>query len=357
MKKIIKRNYKILIGIIIGSIITCSSVYAAIILQGTEVGYTDTYSMGATNAQEAIDKLYELLRTKQKITAWEYHETGSNRCINGEEDTCVKTTCYKSGSTCSMGTIIKYYVNDNVFHYFYVLRDNGTTITMQQRENTVRNIAWTSRYDYVASGGDGDYYDSANNGSGTVYGRNNLGPITILRALEQATSTWTNVNILSYEPGVTTLYQNAYTGCTYSGGSSGTYLTSCGTNTYTSSSLGTRTSRARMITVLEASATGCLVWKDGAQYTNIMGNSINAYNHGSCPDYMHNYLVDSTSYGGSYKDNTKNVSGTYDYGYWTMSASSSNSTYAWSVNYHGRLYYGNVSDTHHGARAVVEITK
>ena len=334
MRKFIKNNYKILIGIMIGAAVSGGAVYGATVIASRDVGYTDTNSIGATNVQNAIDKLYELSRTKKQIQAWEYHESGNNKCISGEEDTCKKTTCYQSGSTCSMGTIIKYYVNNNVFHYFYVLRDSGTVITMQQRENTIRNIAWHA--------GSND---------------NSKGPDTILPILEQATTTWTNVNILSYEPGVTTLYQNAYTGCTYSGGANGTYLTSCGTNTYTSSVLGTRTARARMITVLEASSTGCLVYKDGSQYTNIMGNSINAYNYGSCPDWMHNYLVDSTSYGGSYKDNSKNVTDTYDYGYWTLSAYSGNSAYAWRVNHYGGLYYYNTSGTSFGARAVVEITK
>ena len=334
MKKFIKNNYKILIGIIIGLLIAYSVVYADIVIQGTSVGYTDTNNIGATNVQNAIDKLYELSRTKKQIQAWEYHESGNNKCISGEEDTCKKTTCYQSGLTCSMGTIIKYYVNNNVFHYFYVLRDSGTVITMQQRENTIRNIAWHA--------GSND---------------NSKGPDTILTQLESATTTWTNVNILSYEPGVTTLYQNAYTGCTYSGGANGTYLTSCGTNTYTSSVLGTRTARARMITVLEASSTGCLVYKDGSQYTNIMGNSINAYNYGSCPDWMHNYLYDSTSYGGSYKDNSKNVTDTYDYGYWTLSAGSDHSANAWIVGRGGNLSNYYTSDTNYGARAVVEITK
>ena len=118
-----------------------------------------------------------------------------------------------------------------------------------------------------------------------------------------------------------------------------------------------RTARARMITALEASATGCLVYKDGSKYTNIMGNSIDAYNRGSCPDWMHNYLYQSTNYGGSYSDNTTNVAGTYDYGYWTLSANSGYSAYAWCVYRLGYLYHDNSSGTNIGARAVVEISK
>ena len=339
LKRIIQNNIKLFVAFILGGIIIGgigTYVYADIVIQGTSVGYTDTNNIGATNVQNAIDKLYELSRTKKQIQAWEYHESGNNKCISGEEDTCKKTTCYQSGSTCSMGTIIKYYVNNNVFHYFYVLRDSGSVITMQQRENTVRNIAWHA--------GNSD---------------NSKGPDTVLPALEQATSTWTNVNILEYTPGTTTLYQNTYTGCTYSGGSdiSG-YIPTCGVNTYTSSLLGTRKARARMITLLEASSTGCLVYKDGTTYTNIMGNSINAYNQGSCPDFMHSYLVNSTTYGGSYKNNTMDIMGRYDFGYWTMSAFSNYQDLAWYVSYLGNLVNDvSVSNGHNGARAVVEITK
>ena len=332
MKEKIKKNIIYLIPFTLGIVLSTIIVQATTYISGGNVGYNGALS--SDNIQDAIDELYTLSRTKTKIKAWEYHETGNSKCINGEEDTCISTTCYKSGSTCEAGTVIKYYVNDNEFHYFYVLRDNGTTITMQQRENTIRNISW---------------HAGANS--------NSSGPDTILPQLEYATSTWTNVNVLEYTPGTTTLYTNANTGCTFSGRANGTYLTSCGTNTYTSSVLGTRTARSRMITILEASATGCLVYKDGAQYTNIMGNSINAYNRGSCPDYMHNYLYDSTSYGGSYKDNTRNALGKYDYGYWTLSASSSYSANAWIVSHSGYLDNYNTSYARFGARAVVEITK
>ena len=331
IKRLFKKSYKVLVYFFLGIVVSVSIARATTYISGSNVGYSNS-KLTSDNIQDAIDELYVSYKSKPLIRAWEYHETGNNKCINGEEDTCVATTCYKTGSTCTQGTVIKYYVNDNEYRYFYVLRDENGVITMQQRENTVRNVKW-----HVGS----------NN--------NSYGPDNVLPILEQATSTWTNVNVLEYTPGETTLYTNAYTGCTYSSGENGTYLTSCGTNTYTMSG---RKSRARMITVLEASSTGCLVYKDGAQYTNIMGNSINAYNYGSCPDYMHNYLhySASSSYGGSYSNNTKNESGEYDNGYWTMSASS-NPTSAWYVNPCGLLGGNYTSDSSLGARAVVEITK
>ncbi len=57
--KNLKKNYKIYIGIIIGAVIFGSlGVYAATVISATSVSYTDNSSLGATNVQDAIDKLY-----------------------------------------------------------------------------------------------------------------------------------------------------------------------------------------------------------------------------------------------------------------------------------------------------------
>ncbi len=331
----IRRNYKLIVGIIIGAILTGTTVYAATIISSINVEYSNEDSkLIADNVQDAIDEVYDKSFSKPLIVAYEYSEQEPNKCINGEEKTCVKTDCYKKGKTCSQGTVIKYYVNDSEFHYFYVLRDDGTTITMQQRENTIRNIPWHA--------GTND---------------NTKGPDTILPALEQATSTWVNVNVLEYEPGVTTLYENAYTGCTYTASETSDYKIRCETNTYTNSVLGTRKARARMITAQEASSTGCLVYKDGSTDSRVISPSLDSYNHGSCPDFMHNYLWQSKNYGGSYNNDTLNENGAYDYDYWTMSARSGGYTFVWYINRAGYLYSDLVLDTGIGARAVVEITK
>lgn len=271
--------------------------------------------------------------------AYIYNESaGDTQCINGEEATCQITNCYTDSSkdSCKQGTVIKYKVNDTESKYFYVLHDDGSTITMQQRENTVRNIPW---------------YKDADDST--------KGPLTILSYLEAATATWTNVEFQEYTAGYTNFYQNAYTGCTFS---TSDYKITCSVNTYNGDqanlTLSKRKVRARMITAQEASSTGCLVWKDGSKDSTIMGNSINAWNHGSCPDWMHNYLYGSKTHGGSYEDNTVNENGEYNYDYWTMSAYSSYSHNAWTVGRAGHLD-GNryTSHTVYGARAVVVINK
>ncbi len=310
MKKLTKSILAFTLGIITSLIVVKATTY----ISGSNVEYNNS-KLTSTNINDAINELYTLSKTKKTIRAWEYHETGNNKCINGEEDTCISTECYKSGSTCETGTVIKYYVNDNEYRYFYVLRDNGTVITMQQRENTIRNIAWHS--------GEND---------------NSYGPDTILSALEQATSIWTNVDILNYEPGVTNLYDGPNVSCTYKESN-----IICDDNSYANSTLGIRKARSRMITAKEAHDTGCLVYSSSTI--------------GSCPDFMYNNLWQSKSYGGSYENNTKNESNNYDCGYWTSSFSSGSITNSWYVYRRGGISLNsNVADDA-GARAVVEITK
>ena len=334
--RIIKHN---ILGFIVGAVVFGSlGVYAATVILGSNVVYDNASSkLTSTNVQDAIDELYDKTFVKKKIKAYTYSETGNNKCINGEEKTCVENTCYenKSANSCVQGTIIKYYVNDTEQKVFYVLHDDGATITMQQRENTVRNIAW---------------YKDANDST--------KGPLTILPYLEAATATWTNVELQEYTAGYTNFYENAYTGCTYS---TSNYKITCSVNTYNSDeatlTFPKRTAKARMITAQEASSTSCLVWKDGLTDSTIMGNSINAYNVGSCPDWVHNYLYQSTSYGGSYNDNTVNKDGIYNYNYWIMSAISSSSAGVWTVHNEGSLYYYGAFYTGNGVRAVIQIDK
>ncbi len=234
----------------------------------------------------------------------------ANSCITGEEQTCVKTTCYENANkgACQAGTIIKYAVNTSEEKYFYVLHDDGKTMTLQQRENTVYNTAW--------------YADSKDNSKG---------PLSILPVLEDATKTWSNVNNQTYTMGTTNFNDtNAYTGCSASSGEAFT----CNVNTYT---LAQRTAKARMITLQEANEVGCKM-----------------YGEKSCPIWMYNYLNESTNYGGTVNDNTGNL----NYSYMTMSAISENSGYNGIINNYGGSGTGNGVDVaNSGARAVINITK
>ncbi len=244
-----------------------------------------------------------LLPANSNIVAVYRYNTSS--CQTGEESTCVEIG---PQTTYTAGTIIKYKVNASEIKYFHVMFDEGDTLVMQQRENTIYKTAW---------------YEAASD--------NSKGPLTVLPALESATSSWTNVKDQTYTLGSTTFKTNAFTGCTYD--SSGV---SCTANLYT---LSQRTGKARMITAQEAGGLGCT-------------SSIQ-----SCPTWMNNYLYNSTSYGGT----VTVTGGEYgnNYGYWTMSAySSSTSSIALFVNYGGRVNSNfNTTGTSFGARAVVVIDK
>ena len=312
IKDLVNKNYKVVIGIIIGITISIGIGVSAVATK--DITYDNSTSgLTSTNLQGAIDELNTKATTKINeaeakcpdgykcinqniVAAYTYN---SSSCITGEESTCVETSCYenKTSGSCPAGTIIKYAVNDSEEKYFHVLHDDGETMTLQQRENTVYNTAWYSPND------------------------NRKGPLTILPVLENATSGWTNVNNQTYTMGTTTFKTNSYTGCTQSG---------CTTNIYT---LGKRTGKARMITVQEALSVGC---------------------DKSCPIFIYNYLGESTVHGGTVNDTT----GGRNVGYWTMSAFSAAPTHniAIYVQYDGSMPGVNTY-LDYGARAVVVVSK
>ena len=323
VKKIFKNNYKILIGLILGVIISVGGVYAAATISGSTVSYSNTTSgLSSTTVQDAIDELYnktDIRKMSNFVAAYKYSTEEATKCITGEEDTCEKSVCYKVKTrNCPTGTIIKYKVNDTDIVTFHVMYDSGPTLTMQSQKNIINNTNWISASDYEAYNADSTScsYDSCHD----------EGPMTVLVALERITNSWTNVNNQTYKMGTTIFETNAYTGCSN--------YNSCTTNTYT---LASRTSKARMITVQEAADLGCTTTQK------------------SCPIWLYNYLYNSKDYGGTVNDNSRDSETNLDnYGYWTMSASRSG---AWSVNYSGYMISHKTYDNLNGARAVVEVSK
>lgn len=251
---------------------------------------------------EAETKVYN----ENIVKAYTYDQTinsGYYVCIRGEESTCQETTCYKDG-TCPAGTIIKYKVSDAETRTFFVLHDNGTTLTLQDRENldVSTGLAWSNASNYT------------------------FGPITALDTLASHTSSWTNVNDLTYTLGTTNFNNtNAFTACNVS---DNTF--SCTVNSYT---LAERTSKARMITVQEATAVGCSTLDK------------------SCPVWMSNHLYES-----NYPDNETTNGIPINQGYWTLSALDGDN--AWLVTNVGKLNYdARTNNTSYGIRPVVEVTK
>ena len=62
--KHLKNNYKIIIAFILGVVISGGGVYAAVVITSKEITYEDNTSIGATNVQDAIDKLNTKATTK-----------------------------------------------------------------------------------------------------------------------------------------------------------------------------------------------------------------------------------------------------------------------------------------------------
>ena len=325
INKFLKSNIKVLIAFILGAVIFGTTVYATTVLSSGDVSYNNTSSgLTATTVQGAIDEVYKKADIRKQgnfISAYSYN---SSTCVTGEEDTCVKTDCYKNktAGSCKAGDIIKYKVNDTDIVTFHVMFDNGNTLTMQSQKNTINNTMWIDQADYTVENTDSTscIYPSCND----------EGPMTVLVALERATKSWTNVNNQTYTMGTTSLSNKGeFTVCSA--------YNLCNTNTHT---LDERTAKTRMITVQEAAALGC------------------TKSERSCQSWLNNYLYDSTNYGGTVNDSTIDPSADIkNYGYWTMNTSTSYTNFSWNISYKGNLGGETLYYTGLGARAVVEVSK
>ena len=322
MKRIVKKNYKIIIGIVVGLMISSIGVYALSSLSSSEVSYNNESSgLTSNTVQGAIDELYTkasthcpdkyVCSTKTGIASsnsnivhvYTYNQTAgaSDYCVTGEEKTCKESECikYSNKDSCKPGTIIDYQVNEQKQIRFHVVHDDGDTMTLQSQKNILQ-ISW-----YVSRD-------------------NSQGPTTALDALEKETEDWVNVNKQSYTIGEKndTL---GYSGCDWP-------AMICSSTPY---NLTRGPVRTRMITIQETLELGC-------------GNPFQ-----SCPIWMYNFLAGSTEHGGT-SDGDSDLHLPY---YWTMSASSTDSSGVWTVRYPGNIHSLDPSTYSHAIRAVVVITK
>lgn len=187
-------------------------------------GCTFEATLGIDN--ESADKVAS--KNEHIVSAFKYNNDTSseNYCVNGSEETCEITKCYRNldSNSCEAGTIILYEINDNQEKAFNVLFDDGETMRIQQIDNTTSNSSWSS---------------TSNSSTAN-------GPYGVLNLLETNTSNWTNVNIKSYSMGTTIFATNKYTGCSS--------YNICNDNIY---NLDKTDVYARLITVQEAVKLGC----------------------------------------------------------------------------------------------------
>ncbi len=221
--KHLKNNYKIIIGIIIGVAISGCGVYAATVIAASKVEYTDNASLGATNVQDAIDKLNTKATTKIKEAEAKcpkgYDCTKSKLCkrattLHTEECTQTDSSSYCSGdgytASGSMKTTTITYGNlgtkgiltigdafdcdvngdgvyDSATERFYYVSDMTNGVT--QDSNTAVLIYYNNVSGGIASNSTTYAYDV----NGNAYTN---GPITAKGQLP-TTSQWKNVSLIN----------------------------------------------------------------------------------------------------------------------------------------------------------------
>ena len=103
IKKFLKSNIKLFIGLIIGFVISGSIVSAAILFASDEVSYDNTTSgIQATNVQDAIDELYTIANRKiisDGVTNVGFQTNTTNTVFANSNGLCIvrkgKLSCFK----------------------------------------------------------------------------------------------------------------------------------------------------------------------------------------------------------------------------------------------------------------------
>ena len=216
VKEIIKNNVKVFVGIIIGTIVTGTGVYAATVINASDVSYKNASSeMTSTNVQGAIEELNTKATTKiaeaKKECPDGYRCEENKLCkratiLHTENCTQTSTSSYCQADGYSLNSEIEYGslgtkgvltsgdafdcdVNgDGIYNAsterFYYVSDMTNGVT--QDSNTAVLIYYNNVSGGVASNSDTYVYDSSS--------KNNNGPVTAIKQLP-TTSQWTNVSL------------------------------------------------------------------------------------------------------------------------------------------------------------------
>lgn len=332
IKKFIKNNIKLVIGIMIGLAIAGSiGVYAATVIASSNVEYSNTTSgLTATTVQGAIDEIYEKSKTHcpdgytckpalcKRATTLHTEicsQTDSSRFCSGDGYASGDTITYGNlgtRGTLASGDAFDCDVNgdgtyDATTERFYYVSDMTNGVTTDS--NTAVLIYYNNVSGGVASNSTAYAYDSSK--------RNNNGPVTALAQLP-TTSQWKNVSltntiraIINESGGNTTNAGNLPTAFSYSG-----YA-------------------ARLLTAQEVS-TGC-------------GFAVGSLTHGELSSKC-KFLMENTMYSNSTLAT---------YGSWLETPFASNSYYAWLVlgDYRYVSNYSVHGASNYGVRPAIEVLK
>lgn len=230
VKKIIKNNVKVFVGIIIGTMVTGTGVYAATVINASDVSYKNASSgMTSTNVQGAIEELNTKATTKIKEAEAKCPEgyecnkiTLCKRATTLHTETCSQTStssyCSGDGYTAngSMKTTTITYGNlgtkgvltsgdafdcdvngdgvyDSTTERFYYVSDMTNGVT--QDSNTAVLIYYNNVSDGVASNSTAYAYDTNKD----AYTN---GPETAIKQLP-TTSQWKNVSLINATRNIT----------------------------------------------------------------------------------------------------------------------------------------------------------
>ena len=342
--KHLKNRTKIIIAFILGIIISGGGVYAATVIAASSVTYSDNTSLGATNVQDAIDKLNTKATTKIKEAeakcpdgykcteipklckrATTLHtetcsQTSTSGFCSGDGYTVsgsMKTTTITYGNLGTKGVLISGDafdcdvngdgVYDSATERFYYVSDmiNGVT----KDSNTAVLIYYNNVSGGVASNSTAYAYDST--------GKNNNGPVTAIKQLP-TTSQWSNVSLTNTARAITNEKGGNTTGA-------GNLPTTFSYEGYA----------ARLLTAQEVSA--------GCGFT--VGSNVTGELSSKCK-----YLMENTMYSSS---------SLKTFGEWLESPVASFSNNAWHVYANVRSVGrdGVVYATYHGVRPAIEVLK
>ena len=334
---------------VVGDTVACDNVAIDYKVGGEKPisGYIN-YNNGLITDYSVCIMRYKVDKTSSGITA-----TKDSNCTSSSQSTTY--------AACTLGELVQYDPVNNAActtgetcYKWRVITTNDTTtndtITLQLDHNLVNLSAWVLGTDY-------------NDNENWWGGNTDKGPITALKALETATTSWDDSLKLNYSYD-TSAARNNY----------GTLSCTNGTCTVAGGTITTNL-KARMITGEEVKA--ITVAAGAAEGTNAYNWAITNENYDTGSYYFSSstYILGTQTSGAGSTDlswlventianpdsdsgATANTYGDTNSGYWTLSPYSGLSSYAWYVNNYGNFsnVYVDV-DSNFGIRPVITIPK
>ena len=142
MKLFIKRNYKLLIGLVIGLVLSTTGVIAATIFSGTDIQYTGNKVTGASNIQQAIDGLYDKAANSSTDCAKGYEKQNAGDHSYECKETGFFPTYYAYGNVTTSSTTDYTTLNKNVYVGLDTSGNKGVCINRGGEQQCFQSNSW-----------------------------------------------------------------------------------------------------------------------------------------------------------------------------------------------------------------------